>query len=396
MTVIIDPQQAGISGNMVVGSLIDMGADKETVVEVMEYYASYFGQVKVKVDLIDKAGIQATAVEVECADHHPISYPKLLETLDGIKHEKVTSTILNFARKVFKTLALAESQVHGVDMDRIHFHEVGAADAVADIIGASYAFHELGLNEEKVYGLPTALGGGRIKSDHGDLTVPAPATMEILKNIPAFGGPVNQELTTPTGAALMVNMVDEFLQFYPLIQNSNVAYGAGKMELEFPNVLRIVRGSSPIPTDKISILETNLDDVTGEVLGHTVDRLMEEGALDVTIIPTIAKKNRPGHLLRVISKSHMNNVLLETIIRETGTLGVRTIPYVHRNIVNREIIPVQVDLNGEIRTVRVKVAKIGEEKVNATVEYEDARKVSEELQIPLKDVIRFINQQIPF
>jgi uncharacterized protein (TIGR00299 family) protein len=215
MTVIIDPQQAGISGNMVVGSLIDMGADKETVVEVMEYYASYFGQVKVKVDLIDKAGIQATAVEVECADHHPISYPKLLETLDGIKHEKVTSTILNFARKVFKTLALAESQVHGVDMDRIHFHEVGAADAVADIIGASYAFHELGLNEEKVYGLPTALGGGRIKSDHGDLTVPAPATMEILKNIPAFGGPVNQELTTPTGAALMVNMVDEFLQFYP-------------------------------------------------------------------------------------------------------------------------------------------------------------------------------------
>jgi pyridinium-3,5-bisthiocarboxylic acid mononucleotide nickel chelatase len=151
-----------------------------------------------------------------------------------------------------------------------------------------------------------------------------------------------------------------------------------------------------MPTDKISILETNLDDVTGEVLGHTVDRLLEEGALDVTIIPTIAKKNRPAHLLRVISKSSMNDILAETIIRETGTLGVRTIPYVHRNIVNREIIPIEVDFHGQPKKVRIKVAKIGDEIVNVTVEYEDARKVSEELKIPLKDVIRFINQKMSF
>lgn len=396
MVLIIDPQQAGLSGNMVIGAFIRLGADKETVKEIMEHYGSYFGEITVNIDDVVKSGISATFVNVKCSDHHAIAYHSLLETLDGIKHEKITSTILTFAKKVFETLAIAEAHVHGVNIDKIHFHEVGAADAVADIMGASYAFHELGLADEKVYGLPPALGGGRIKSDHGKLSVPAPATLEILKNIPVMGGPVNHELTTPTGAALLVNMVDEFSEFYPLIISKTAVYGAGKFDLEFPNVLRMVSGTSPMPTDKISILETNLDDVTGEVLGHTVDRLLEEGALDVTIIPTIAKKNRPAHLLRVISKSSMNDILAETIIRETGTLGVRTIPYVHRNIVNREIIPIEVDFHGQPMTVRIKVAKIGEEIVNITVEYEDARKVSEELKIPLKDVIRFINQKMNF
>lgn len=393
MVVVIDPQQAGISGNMMVGALVNLGADSESVKEIMEYYGSYFGDVNVKIGDVNKSGISASFADVQCSDHQAISYTKLLDILDGISHGKVTPTILKFAKKVFKTLAMAESQVHGVNLDKIHFHEVGAADAVADVIGASYAYHELGLADKKVYGLPPALGGGRIKSKHGNLSVPAPATLEILKNVPTMGGPVNYELTTPTGAALLVNMVDEFCEFYPLITNQKVAYGAGKLDLEFPNILRIVTGSSPIPTDKISILETNLDDVTGEVLGHTVDRLMGEGALDVTIIPTIAKKNRPGHLLRVITKSNMSDVLSEIIIRETGTLGVRTIPYVHRNIVSREIIPVEVDFDGQMKTVRVKVAKIGEEIVNITAEYEDARNVSEEIGIPLKDVMRIINQK---
>jgi len=396
MVLIIDPQQAGISGNMVIGALVSLGANKKTVKEIMEYYGSYFGQITVNIGDVDKSGIFATFINVKCFDHQAIAYPSLLETLEGIKHEKITPTILNFAKKVFQTLAIAESHVHGVNLDKIHFHEVGAADAVADIMGASYAFHELGLTDEKVYGLPPSLGGGRVKSAHGNLSVPAPATLEILKNVPVKGGPVNHELTTPTGAALLVNMVDEFSEFYPLIINKKVAYGAGKLDLQYPNVLRIVSGTSPIPTDNISILETNMDDVTGEVLGHTVDRLMEEGALDVTIIPTIAKKNRPAHLLRVISKTSMNDILAETIIRETGTLGVRTIPYVHRNIVSREIIPVEVDFDGQPKTVRMKVAKIGEEVVNVTVEYEDARKVSNELKMPLKDVIRLINQKISF
>jgi uncharacterized protein (TIGR00299 family) protein len=394
MVLIIDPQQSGISGNMIIGALINLGADHKIVKDVMEVYGSHFGEVDVEIVDVNKAGISASFADVRCSDHRATGYTNLLNILNNIEHEKVTKTILEFAKKVFQTVAIAESHVHGVDLDKIHFHEVGAADAVADIMGASYAFHELGLHKMKVYGLPPALGGGRIKSEHGNLSVPAPATLEILKNVPATGGPVDYELTTPTGAALLVNMVDEFCEFYPLITNQKVAYGAGKLDLEFPNVLRIVSGSLPIPTDKISILETNLDDVTGEVLGNTMDRLMEEGALDVTIIPTIAKKNRPGHLLRVITKSKMNNRLSEIIIRETGTLGVRTMPYVHRHIVDREIIPVEVDFDGNIRTVRIKVAKIGKEVINSTVEYEDAKKISREMGVPLKDIIRIINQKV--
>ncbi len=393
MVVLIDPQQSGISGNMIIGALVNLGADVQSVKGIMEYYGSHFGDVTVDIDIVNKSGIKASFADVKCSDHHTIAYSDLIETLNIIGHEKVSPKILKFAKKVFKTLALAESHVHGVNIDEIHFHEVGAADAVADIMGSSYAFHELGLTTKKVYGLPPALGGGRIKSDHGYLSVPAPATLEILKNVPVIGGPVEHELTTPTGAALLVNMVDEFVDFYPMIINQEIAYGAGKLDLEFPNVLRIVTGISPIPTDRISILETNLDDVTGEVLGHTMDRLMEEGALDVTIIPTIAKKNRPGHILRVITKSNMSDVLSEIIIRETGTLGVRTIPSVHRNIVNREIIPLKIEFNGQIRTVRVKAAEIGGKVFNVTAEYEDARKVSEEMGIPLKDVIRIINQK---
>ncbi|HOI40749.1 MAG TPA: nickel pincer cofactor biosynthesis protein LarC [Methanobacterium sp.] len=393
MVIVIDPQQSGISGNMMIGALVHSGADPESVKDIMEYYGSHFGEVNVTIGLIKKSGIKSVFADVQCSDHNSIAYNDLIETLDGINHEKVTPDILEFAKKVFKTLALAESHVHGIGLDKIHFHEVGAADAVADIMGSSYAFHELGFAAKKVYGLPPALGGGRIKTRHGNLSVPAPATLEILKNVPVIGGPVNYELTTPTGAALLVNMVDEFTDFYPVIINQNVSYGAGKLDLEFPNVLRIVTGTTPLPIDTISILETNLDDVTGEILGHTVDRLMEEGALDVTIIPTIAKKNRPGHLLRVITKLDMCDVLSEIIIRETGTLGVRIIPYVHRNIVKREVIPLKIDFNGQVKTVRVKVAEIDGEIVNVTAEYEDARKVSNQMDIPLKDVIRIINQK---
>ena len=236
MVVIIDPQQAGISGNMVIGALVNLGANSENIKSIMEHYGDHFGDVTVEIGQINKSGISATYADVRCSDHQAIAYTRLLETLEGINHEKITLTILEFAKKVFKTLAMAESKVHGVNLDKIHFHEVGAADAVADIMGASYAFHEIELHKKKVYGLPPSLGGGRIKSKHGNLSVPAPATLEILKNVPTIGGPVNHELTTPTGAALLVNMVDEFCEFYPLIINQKVGYGAGKLDLDFPNV----------------------------------------------------------------------------------------------------------------------------------------------------------------
>ncbi len=392
MTVIIDPQNSGISGNMVIGALVDQGVNPEDVTEIMEYYASHFGNVKVNIKKVKKTGISATFVDVESQDTASIKYTKLIESLESIKHPSITEDIINFSKNVFKTLAEAEATVHGTTITEVHFHEVGAADAVADIIGASYLFYKLGMNNKTVYGMPVALGGGRIKSMHGILSVPAPATLEILKNIPTFGGPVSHELTTPTGAALLVNMANKFVNYYPFLTEKKIGYGAGKMELTHPNVLRITDGKTPMESDHVTILETNLDNVTGELMGHIFNVLMKFGARDVSIIPTITKKNRPGNLLRVIARPIDCDILSEAIIRETGTLGVRVIPYVHRNITSRKIVPVKARIKGKMVEINIKVGMIGNEIISVKPEYEDARKISEASGIPLKDVMNAANE----
>lgn len=392
MAVILDPQNSGISGNMVLGALIDIGADSKGAIEVMEYYASYFGDINVKIKKIQKSGISASYVEVKSSDERTIKYKELLEKLNKIEHEKVDDSILNFSKNVFKTLAEAEAKVHGTTLDKVHFHEVGAADAVADIIGSAYCFHDLGFNNKKVYGMPVALGGGRLKSKHGNLSVPAPATLEILKNIPVFGGPEEYELTTPTGAALYVNMVNDTCEFYPLISNKKIGYGAGKLDLNIPNVLRVVSGYLGTPTDNVNILETNLDNVTGEVIGHTFDKLLDAGALDVAVVPLLMKKNRPGHLLRVIARPGDCNNVVEAIIRETGTLGVRILPYVHRNIVKREIIPIKININEIDYELNIKIGKIGEDIINYSPEYEDVKRIADKTGVPLKDIMKKANE----
>lgn len=391
MVIILDPQNSGISGNMVLGALVDIGVDIEEVTEIMKHYASYFGNISVKMGKVQKSGISATYADIKCKDYKSISYKELTQTLDKIKYENISPNVLKFAKEVFNTLAVAEAKVHGTTLDKLHFHEVGAADAVADIIGSAYCFYKLGFDSKKVYGMPVALGGGRIKSMHGNLSVPAPATLEILKDVRVFGGPENYELTTPTGAALYVNMVDEFCDFYPMVTGRKIGYGAGKLNLNVPNVLRVITGDSGISTDNISILETNLDSITGEVVGYTFDKLLEAGALDVTVVPILMKKNRPGHLLRVITKPKDCDVVSEAIIRETGTLGVRVLPYVHRNIVKRDIVNVKLAIGDLERDIRVKIGTIGDEIVNYNPEYEDAKKIANETGMPLKDVMKKAN-----
>jgi len=215
MTVIIDPRGSGIAGNMIVGAFLDMGANKDELIDIMQYYASHFGDININIEKVKRSGISATFANIQCKDKKPVKYTELIKKFDQIEHPKMTPEIKESVKKVFMTLAEAEAHVHGTTLEKVHFHEVGAADAVADITGAIYAFHELKLHKQKVYCLPVALGGGSVKTMHGMLTVPAPATVEILKNVPTFGGPVAKELTTPTGAALLVNMVDEFCEFYP-------------------------------------------------------------------------------------------------------------------------------------------------------------------------------------
>ncbi|MDP3065880.1 MAG: LarC family nickel insertion protein, partial [Methanobacteriaceae archaeon] len=210
--------------------------------------------------------------------------------------------------------------------------------------------------------------------------------------VPTMGGSVAEELTTPTGAAVYVNMVDEFCQFQPFLNDKQIGYGAGTMDLNFPNVLRIINGLSSLPTDRVAILETNLDNVSGEILGNIFHKLMVQGALDVSMLPVLMKKNRPGQLLRVITRQEDCDFLSEAIIRETGTLGVRVMPFVHRNILEREIIPLNVDFLGSTQIIHIKVGKIGNEIINTAPEYEDALRISEKTRIPLKEVMRIAEE----
>jgi uncharacterized protein (TIGR00299 family) protein len=388
MTVIIDPRGSGIAGNMIVGAFLDMGANEDDLIDIMQYYASHFGDINIEIEKVKRSGIRATFANIQCKDQKPVKYTDLVKCFDQISHPKMTSKLKESVKKVFRTLAEAEAHVHGTTLEKVHFHEVGAADAVADITGAIYAFHQLKLHKQKVYSLPIALGGGSVKTMHGMLTVPAPATVEILKNIPTFGGPIAKELTTPTGAALLVNMVDEFCEFYPIAVIKKTGYGAGKLDFCSPNVLRTMIAKTSIKSDSVSLLETNLDTVTGEVMGHLFTRLQDEGALDVSLSPIMMKKNRPGQLLRVISRPKDCDALVEVMMRETGTLGIRVIDYVHRDIAEREIIPVEVNLYGKLYQVRIKVGKIGHEIIKSSPEYEDVRKISHETGVPVKDVMK--------
>ncbi|MGL4669425.1 MAG: LarC family nickel insertion protein, partial [Methanobacteriaceae archaeon] len=237
MVVIIDPQNSGIAGNMVAGALIGCGASSKEVKEIMEIGSNDFGGVSVKINNINKNGIHSTflnvIVENNGVNHSTHNFKDFLGKIDNINSDLFTKSIKECSKRVFNHIATAEAKVHGKTMNNIHFHEVGAADAVADVIGSVFAYYQLGFDKEKVYGLPVAVGGGSITTAHGRLPIPAPATVSILEGIKCFGGPINEELATPTGAALFKEFCNEFTDFIPMIKPRNIAYGAGKKDFSF-------------------------------------------------------------------------------------------------------------------------------------------------------------------
>ena len=225
MTIIIDPQSSGISGNMIIGALVDLGADKNELEEVMEKSAKIIGEINVIFDKINKKGIDATYCHVEMLDKKShVHYNELVDKINALNlDESIKKTSLN----IFKRIAIAESKVHGKNLDEIHFHEVGASDAVADVVGSVWAYYSLNLDKEKIIGLPISVGGGQVKTAHGILPVPAPAVLEILNGLNFKGGPVSSELATPTGCAIYAELCDEINEFIPLVKAKKTGYGAG-------------------------------------------------------------------------------------------------------------------------------------------------------------------------
>jgi hypothetical protein len=302
---------------------------------------------------------------------------------------------LAMAKRVFTRINDAEERVHG---SHAHFHEVGADDAIADVIGACTAFHSLGIEAAAV--MPVTLGRGSAAGSHGTFPIPAPATAVILSRagLPVRSGNEEGELCTPTGAALLA----EFSTIAPTDLGSYtikaVGYGAGTRDpIDVPNVIRgmvieTTGKNMPLPSDMVDILETNVDDVSGEIIAHTLTRFMEKGARDASAIPILMKKGRPGFLIRVICVHGTSAELAELMAQELGTLGIRCIPAVHRFIAERTIGHVDVEIAGKHRSMPVKIGSVRGEIYSLKAEFDQARDWASDLGIPVRDVLSSIEE----
>ena len=293
------------------------------------------------------------------------------------------------ALAIFERLANAEAAVHGADLESIHFHEVGADDAIADIVGVALLVSDLDV--DRIVTTPVSVGGGTVSMSHGEYPIPAPAVLEIARAADwAFaGGPVEAELLTPTGAAILAHFAAG-VESLPTMSVTESGYGAGGYDLDpHPNVLRALVGTARggLERDDIAVLETNLDDVAPEVLGGLQETLGAVGARDVSIVPVTMKKSRPGHLVKVICKPADRERVARRLAEETGTLGIRDAGVTHRWIANRSFETVSIDLEGEAYDVTVKIASDTDGEVyDISAEYDDVAAVARETGVSLQDI----------
>jgi hypothetical protein len=393
---IIDCQTIGVAGDILLGALIDAGADVEKIssaIKNLEQPTGNYSDMKITVNQVKRGEFKATQIDVIAKSIAKMNGKQLIEIVEKTADKvQLSGKAKQFASKAIRSLVNAEAELHGNKLADAHLHEVGLVDTPAEIIGVAVALESLGLFEGKIYGTPVAVGGGTIKFSHGIVPCPAPATLAILesKNYPIRGGPIEAELTTPTGAAILVNLVDEVIRFYPPMKPLKVGYGAGTKEFaQMPNCLRITIGNPEeegLLEEEIAVLETNLDDVTGEIVGYSVDKLLAEGAKDVCIIPIFAKKNRPGQILRVVAAKKDSEHLSRIIMEETGTLGVRILTC-ERHVLNRELHQVNILINKSKERVNIKVVKDKKGTIiHIKPEYEDLKRIAEKNHKPLKEI----------
>ncbi|HYL66028.1 MAG TPA: nickel pincer cofactor biosynthesis protein LarC [Nitrosopumilaceae archaeon] len=403
MVLIIDPQVAGISGDMLLSALVSMGANKSKVIDgvhVSENYLSGSKIQKIDFDKIVNHGIEAIQLLLDIKENiHERKGTDIQECIlltsdkiDLSEHAKV------FAKESIRSLIKAESKIHGEPMESVHFHEASSIDTVVDIIGTAVALDDLNFFSEEVITMPVAVGGGTLTFSHGTVSNPASAILEIFRNsnIIISGGQIKEELTTPTGASLLVNLADSCAEFYPAMRVKSIGYGSGKKKFDgFPNVLKIVKAdkTEQFQQDTVQILETNLDDISGEVLGHMIDKIIANGAKDVTVAPAITKKGRPTNLVSIICDSSSINAILDTLISETGTLGIR-IRSSSRFVVPRVTISVPVIIYGKSFTVRCKMVKNQDIIQHFKVEAVDIKLIADSLSISFKDANEFIRTEI--
>ena len=399
MVLFIDCQIAGISGDMILSSLVDIGANKSKIIDGVKDSANLLqGSTIKKLDFVkvQTKGKSATQLVLEIdEDTHERKGTEIKNCiLSSCEKLGLSNPAKEFAENSINTLINAESNVHGEPESSVHFHEASSIDTVVDVIGTAIALDDLNLFEEEISCSHVAIGGGTVSFSHGITSNPAYAITEIFKNsnIVVRGGPVTEELTTPTGASILVNLASSCNEFFVDMSIDSVGYGAGTKEFDgFANVLKIIHGKSneTLDKDSVKILETNLDDVSGEVIANTIEKLMENGAKDVTVTQAITKKGRPTQLISIICDSQNANSLLNILINETKTLGVR-IRTSERFIVPRKILESDVTLENQKFTVHYKISDSDHFKL----EFEDVKSISNTLNISFNKTEELLKEQI--
>ena len=402
---VIDAQTAGVSGDMIVGALLDLGANATNVIEAMrtpQHCLPGCKDLEITVRDTTRRGIRAKRIDVKVEEEvTQRTAAELLEAASTCLQElQISEKAKRFALNSINTLVSAEAIAHGQSIQEVNLHETASADTLADVIGTATALDDLGLlTDTTIYSTPVAIGGGLLQFSHGTVSSPAPATLEILRSrrFLTVGGPIEAELATPTGVSLLTTLAHESVRFYPPMKPTRVGYGAGTREfVEMPNVLRITLGEPcdfGLSTEEVYVIETNLDDASGELIGYAMHKLLQEGARDVSAIPMLTKKGRPGHLIKIIvdrsSLEHVCRILME----ETGTLGVR-IYACERRILDRESVPVEVTVEDVREVVNVKVAKSTQGQIiQIKPEYDDVKRLADRMGKPLREIEELVKRK---
>ncbi len=364
---------------MVLGAFVDAGLSAAKLRSELKKLG--LGGYTISVEKVSRSHIGGTQVRVRVAKGGKQPHRHLASILKLINSSALSKRVKADAAAIFTRLGEAEAAVHDVPVEKIHFHEVGALDSILDIVGAAVAIEQLGI--ERVTSSPLPLGSGTVKIAHGVIPVPVPATMRLLEGVPVYQSGIAQELVTPTGAAVLTHYATSYAGF-PAMTVQSVGHGAGTRENEGrPNLLRVVIGTADehAHAAPMDVIETNIDDMRPELFGALFERLFEAGALDVYVTPLLMKKNRPGHLITVLCDPPKTPELVELILTETTTFGVRTYR-TQKHCLEREWKTVQTPYGA----VKVKIGTLGGKVVSISPEYESSKKLAKSKRVPLKEI----------
>lgn len=407
----LDLTNSGISGDMFLASLLGLVSNPNEILEELTELRNYLpGVSKLNIKLIKKSqsGIETNQLKIEISEtKNHRSATTLQNSLNAyLNDKKFSDSAKNYAVKVLNSLIQAEAEVHGELAEKIHLHELSSVDTLIDILGTTTILDTINGFDDMfhIYCSKIPLGGGKVKTAHGMLTVPTPATLKILEksNLLTYGGPIESEIVTPTGAALLTNLNPKITQFPPEMEIKKSLYSTGQKSFKnFLNIFRLFYGNSydtdsidslhPLQkyVENISILETDVDDISGEILGDFITKLKKEEILDVQIIPSITKKNRPSYIIKVLCHPKNTFELIEKLMHELGTLGVRYYT-MNRVCVERTQEKHSVEINGKNYEVNFKISFIkslnNKDIVNIKPEYEDIKRISEDSGIPVRKI----------